>query len=78
MVEAALDTWAPHLGDDPLALEAIERRLWNVLRGNGAAHAALEMALHDWIGKRLTRRFRIEGDQLTLSFGADALVWRRV
>jgi len=53
LVEVALDTWAPHLGDDPLALEAIEGRLWNVLRGHGAAHAAIEMALHDWIGKRL-------------------------
>jgi L-alanine-DL-glutamate epimerase-like enolase superfamily enzyme len=53
LVEAALDTWAPHLGDDPWALEAIERRLDGVLRGHGAAHAALEMALHDWIGKRL-------------------------
>ena len=53
LVEVALDTWAPHLGDDPFALEAIERRTWNVLRGNGAAHAAIDMALHDWIGKRL-------------------------
>jgi len=42
-------------------------------------HHDVEIAmLPDWIGKRLTRRFRIEGDQLTLSFGADALVWRRV
>jgi L-alanine-DL-glutamate epimerase-like enolase superfamily enzyme len=54
LVEAALDTWAPHLGDDPFALEAIDRRLASVLRGHGAAHAALEMALHDWIGKRLS------------------------
>ena len=53
LVEAALDTWAPHLGEDPMALEAIERRLWDVLRGHGAAHAAIDMALHDWIGKRL-------------------------
>ena len=53
LVEAALETWAPHLGDDPFALEAIERRLSGVLRGSRAAHAALEMALHDWIGKRL-------------------------
>ena len=53
LVKAALDTWAPHLGDDPFALEAIESRLWNVLRGHGAARAALDMALHDWIGKRL-------------------------
>ncbi len=53
LVEAALDAWAAHLGDDPFALEAIERRLRVVLRGQAAAHAALDMALHDWIGKRL-------------------------
>jgi len=53
LVEGALRTWAPHLGDDPFALDAIERRLDGVLMGNGAAHAALDMALHDWIGKRL-------------------------
>ncbi len=53
LVEAALDTWAPHLGDDPFALEAIEGRLRGVLRGHGSAHAALDMAIHDWIGKRL-------------------------
>jgi hypothetical protein len=42
-------------------------------------HHDVEVAmLPDWIGTRLTRRFRIEGDQLTLSFGSDALVWRRV
>src|SRR5512139_2179876 len=51
LAEAALAAWAPHLGDDPFALEAIEARLHGVLRGHGAAHAALEMALHDWIGK---------------------------
>jgi len=53
LVKVALDTWAPHLGDDPFALDAIERRLDGVLRGNGSAHAAIEMALHDWIGKKL-------------------------
>jgi L-alanine-DL-glutamate epimerase-like enolase superfamily enzyme len=53
LVEVALDTWTPHLGDDPFALEAIEGRMWSVLRGHGAAHAAIDMALHDWIGKRL-------------------------
>lgn len=53
LVERTLDEWAPHLGDDPFALEAIERRLGSVLQGRGAAHAALDMALHDWIGKRL-------------------------
>jgi L-alanine-DL-glutamate epimerase-like enolase superfamily enzyme len=53
LVETALDAWAPHLGSDPFALDAIERRLDGVLRGQKAAHAALDMALHDWIGKRL-------------------------
>jgi L-Ala-D/L-Glu epimerase / N-acetyl-D-glutamate racemase len=53
LVEAALDTWAPHLGEDPFALDAIDQRLEGVLRGQRAARAALESALHDWIGKRL-------------------------
>ncbi len=53
LVEAALDGWAQDLGGDPFALEAIERRMRARLLGHGAAHAAIEMALHDWIGKRL-------------------------
>ena len=53
LVEAALDAWAPCLGDDPLALDAIAARMHTVLRGHGAARAAIDMALHDWIGKRL-------------------------
>lgn len=53
LVQAALDAWAPHLGDDPFALDAIAARLDGVLQGNTAARAGLEMALHDWIGKRL-------------------------
>lgn len=53
MVVAALETWAPHLGGDPFALDAIDARLDAVLQGHGAARAALEMALHDWIGKKL-------------------------
>jgi L-alanine-DL-glutamate epimerase-like enolase superfamily enzyme len=52
-VERALDAWAPHLGDDPFALEAIERRLDDVLQGQRAARAAVDTALHDWIGKKL-------------------------
>lgn len=52
-VREALAAWAPHLGDDPFALEAIRERLDGVLAGNAAARAALEMALHDWIGKKL-------------------------
>lgn len=53
LVEAALSMWAPCLGDDPFALDAIEQRMHAVLVGHGAARAAIEMALHDWIGKRL-------------------------
>src|SRR5687767_4359367 len=49
LVEAALDAWAPHLGDDPFAVDAIVARLHGVLREHRAAHAAVEMALHDWI-----------------------------
>jgi L-Ala-D/L-Glu epimerase len=44
---------APALaGDDPFALEAIGRRVEDV-DGQTAAKAALDAALHDWIGKRL-------------------------
>jgi L-alanine-DL-glutamate epimerase-like enolase superfamily enzyme len=53
LVEAALATWGPHLGDDPFALDAIEQRLDLLLDGQRAARAALESALHDWIGKRV-------------------------
>jgi L-alanine-DL-glutamate epimerase-like enolase superfamily enzyme len=53
MVVAALERWAPLLGDDPFALDAIVRRLDDDLHGQFAARAAIEMALHDWIGKRL-------------------------
>jgi len=52
-VEEALRTWAPLLGDDPFALDAIETRLDHALAPNGAARAAVDMALHDWIGKKL-------------------------
>jgi L-Ala-D/L-Glu epimerase / N-acetyl-D-glutamate racemase len=53
LVEQALDLWAPRLGDDPFALDAIEARLNAVLYGQWAARAAIEMALHDWIGRKL-------------------------
>jgi L-alanine-DL-glutamate epimerase-like enolase superfamily enzyme len=42
----------PLLGDDPFALEAIEARLEDV-DGQTAGKAALDAALHDWIGHRL-------------------------
>jgi L-Ala-D/L-Glu epimerase len=55
-VESARDflttTAPPLVGDDPFALEAIESRLEDV-DGEAAGKAALDAALHDWIGKRL-------------------------
>jgi len=42
----------PLVGDDPFALEAIEERLEDV-DGEAAGKAALDAALHDWIGKKL-------------------------
>jgi L-alanine-DL-glutamate epimerase-like enolase superfamily enzyme len=48
-----LTTAAPPLvGDDPFALEAIEERLEDV-DGEAAGKAALDAALHDWIGRWL-------------------------
>ena len=42
----------PLVGEDPFALEAIEERLDDV-DGQTAGKAALDGALHDWIGQRL-------------------------
>ena len=42
----------PLVGDDPFALEDIEDRLEDV-DGEAAGKAALDAALHDWIGRRL-------------------------
>ena len=53
LVDHALAAWAPVLGDDPFALDAIDDRLDGVMYGQHAARAAIEMALHDWIGKKL-------------------------
>jgi len=53
LAEAALAAWAPQLGDDPFALEGIEARLDATRAGQRAARAALDMALHDRIGRRL-------------------------
>jgi L-Ala-D/L-Glu epimerase len=40
------------IGDDPFALEAIGSRLEDI-EGNTAGKAAVDAALHDWIGRRL-------------------------
>jgi L-alanine-DL-glutamate epimerase-like enolase superfamily enzyme len=53
LVREALAMWAPCLGEDPFALDAIEERMRRVLDGQAAARAAIDMALHDWIGQRL-------------------------
>jgi len=52
-VRTVLDALAPLIGDDPFALDAIEARFDAELQGHGAARAAIDMALHDWIGHRL-------------------------
>jgi L-alanine-DL-glutamate epimerase-like enolase superfamily enzyme len=53
LVTAALEMWQDRLGDDPFALDAIEARLEEALYGQWAARAAIDSALHDWIGKKL-------------------------
>jgi len=53
LVETALGIWTPVLGEDPFALEGLFAHMDGVLQENSAAHAAIDMALHDWIGKRL-------------------------
>ncbi len=50
---AALETFnCPEiLGDDPLAIAAVSRRMDAALSGNSSAKAAIEMAMHDLAGK---------------------------
>jgi len=71
LVEAALAAWGPRLGDDPFALDAIEHQLDMALDGQRAARAALESALHDWIGRRLDmpvwRIFGLDSERVPLS-----------
>ncbi len=50
---AALAHYADHLGDDPFAISWVMERLERVLRGNASVRAAIDMALHDLVGKRL-------------------------
>jgi L-alanine-DL-glutamate epimerase-like enolase superfamily enzyme len=52
-VEALLKEWkdADILGDDPFALAEITKRLDKHVAGNTAAKSAVEMALHDLLGK---------------------------
>src|SRR5918911_3540849 len=54
-VEACLDAFAPLLGDDPFALDAVLDALDARVRHNPAAKAAIDLALHDLLGKALDR-----------------------
>jgi L-Ala-D/L-Glu epimerase len=53
-MQAAIDEFAPILGDDPMLIEdilaALDSRLYH---GNSAAKSALDMAIHDLVGKSL-------------------------
>lgn len=51
--EAALERIAGLLGDDPFAIEPIVRRALERCDDQRAAVAAVDSALHDWVGKRL-------------------------
>ena len=48
---AALEAWAPHLGDDPWQREAILARCQEILPGNHAALSSLDCALWDLCGQ---------------------------
>jgi L-alanine-DL-glutamate epimerase-like enolase superfamily enzyme len=52
-VEACLDAFAPLLGDDPFALDAVLDALDARVRYNPGAKAAVDLALHDLLGKAL-------------------------
>jgi L-alanine-DL-glutamate epimerase-like enolase superfamily enzyme len=54
-VEACLDAFVPLLGDDPFALDAVLDALEARVRHNPGAKAAIDLALHDLIGKIIDR-----------------------
>jgi len=60
----ALERLAPLLGDDASCTEEIVVRLETVLPDGPAARASIDIALHDWIGKK-------QGVPLYRLFGAD-------
>lgn len=51
-VDAALHQAQPLLGDDPSDIDAIVDRLLESLDDHRAAVSAIDLALHDWLGKR--------------------------
>ncbi len=79
-VTTALNLLRPHLGDDPGRLEAILDRLDEILPGNHAAKAAIDIALHDWVGRKervpLYRKFGVDPKKTPLtsySIGIDTI-----
>ncbi|HUP20876.1 MAG TPA: dipeptide epimerase [Gemmatimonadota bacterium] len=67
-VAAALDLLEPCLGEDPYALDAIERRWSRALQGNASAKTALSSALYDLVARRhglpLYRWFGLDLDRV--------------
>jgi L-alanine-DL-glutamate epimerase-like enolase superfamily enzyme len=51
-VLGALTTLAPLIGDDPSSYGDILDRIGTALPGHHAAKASIDIALHDWIGRR--------------------------
>lgn len=60
----ALETLAPLVGEDPSRLDEILDRIDATLPGRNSAKASIDIALHDWAGRR-------EGTPLWRRFGAD-------
>ena len=52
-VLAALEKMCDDLGGDPFEIEDTVERLSNKYPGDSAAVAAVDMAMHDWVGKKL-------------------------
>jgi L-alanine-DL-glutamate epimerase-like enolase superfamily enzyme len=52
-VVAAMEGMASRLGQDPFALEALTSELARLFPGEAAARAAVDMAMHDIVGKKL-------------------------
>jgi L-alanine-DL-glutamate epimerase-like enolase superfamily enzyme len=52
-VMAALDTLKHEVPEDPFLIELLHERFERTLRGNPAAKAAIDIAFHDLLGKRL-------------------------
>ena len=60
----SLETLAPLIGEDPSRLDEILDRVDAALPGGNSAKASIDIALHDWAGRR-------EGVPLWRRFGAD-------